>query len=263
MAEQEKNLKNKVENEITKYETLKKAFYQIYEYEKETSKTRLNSYQQINTIKEGDNTELSKIYNEFYNTMKKLETDRSVHLDKIWKTILPITAYYPEKLEKYKKDLSNIKNLREQTEKSTKEQEKAKNKKDVNAVRNLNADIKQKEQKQKQESNNFERKLVQFESERVNDNKCLFLHYIHSELQYHAKALEKMSSLFNLINSIEPRSELPNFERKYGINIDLKEINIDINKINEEKRRLEELKNIQTNKVFGDNNNNNNNNNNN
>ena len=151
MAEQEKNLKNKVENEITKYETLKKAFYQIYEYEKETSKTRLNSYQQINTIKEGDNTELSKIYNEFYNTMKKLETDRSVHLDKIWKTILPITAYYPEKLEKYKKDLSNIKNLREQTEKSTKEQEKA------NAVRNLNADIKQKEQKQ--ESNNFEKKI--------------------------------------------------------------------------------------------------------
>ena len=262
MAEQEKNLKNKVENEITKYETLKKAFLQIHEYEKETSTTRLKSFQQINTIKEGDNVELTKIYNEFYNSMKKLETDRTTHLDKIWKIILPITAYYPEKLEKFKKDLSNIKNLREQKEKSTKEQEKAKNKKDVNAVRNLNADIKQKEQKQKQESNNFERKLVQFESERVNDNKCLFLHYIHSELQYHAKALEKMSSLFNLINSIDPRGELPSFEKKYNININLKEINVDINKINEEKRRLEQLQNIQTNKVFGNNNNNNNNNNN-
>ena len=65
MAEQEKNLKNKVENEINKYETLKKAFFQIYENEKDTSKNRLNSFQQINTIKEGDNTELSKIYNEF------------------------------------------------------------------------------------------------------------------------------------------------------------------------------------------------------
>ena len=144
----------------------------------------------------------------------------------------------------------NVKDIREQKEKNVKEQEKAKKKNDSEAARNLNAEIQNKEKKQKQEINNLERKMCMFEAERVNDNKCLFLQFIHSELEYHAKALEKMSSLFNLINSIDPKLDLPNFENKYGIKIDLREIGVDINQINQEAKRLQDEQVSQTNKVF-------------
>jgi len=250
MADKEKILNGKIENEKKKYELLKNAFYQIYENEKETEKTRIKSYEQINTIKEGDNTQLSKIYKEFNDTMKKLETDREKHLNKVYNELLPVIVYYPEKLDKLKKNLMNVKDIREQKEKNVKEQEKAKKKNDSEAARNLNAEIQNKEKKQKQEINNLERKMCMFEAERVNDNKCLFLQFIHSELEYHAKALEKMSSLFNLINSIDPKLDLPNFENKYGIKIDLREIGVDINQINQEAKRLQDEQVSQTNKVF-------------
>jgi hypothetical protein len=252
MADKEKILKEKIENEKSKYALLKKAFLQIYEYEKETGKTRIKSYEQINTIKEDDNAQLITIYKEFNDTMKKLETERDKHLGKVFSELLPAIVYYPEKLDNIKKGLMNVKDNREQKEKIVKEQEKAKKKNDSEAARNLNAEIQNKEKEQKKEINNLEKKMCEFEADRVKDNKCLFLQYIYSELKYHAKALEEMSSLFNKINSIDPLLSLPKFEKKYGIKIDLREIGVDIDQINQEANRLKEEQFSQTNKVFGD-----------
>ena len=72
-------------------------------------------------------------------------------------------------------------------------------------------------------------------------------------MEYHAKAVEKMSYLFNMINRIEPLEKLQDFARNYNIKTDLREIDVDIEEIerNKEKRIREEQE--QVNKVFGSN----------
>jgi hypothetical protein len=85
----------------------------------------------------------------------------------------------------------------------------------------------------------LENEMCKFESERVDDNKFLFLHFIHSELKYHAAALEKMSELFYKINEREPRAELEDFKNRYKIDFDLNDLGIDIEKLKEAKEKLE------------------------
>ena len=79
----------------------------------------------------------------------------------------------------------------------------------------------------------------------------IFLHYIHSELEYHAKAVEKLSQLFNQINLIEPLEKMPEFMRSHNIKADLREINIDMDEIERNKERRLKDQAEQVNKVFG------------
>lgn len=252
MSAKDKQLQTKVEDEIKKYNTLKKAFSTIYETEKDVQKKRNESYEAINKIEEQDNTELNSIYKQFFSKMVELENFRTRHLKNINEKFLPMTDYYPEKLRLSKKSINDLMALKKQKEKNAKEEQKAHSKNDVDKAKNLGAQIAMQSEQERKQSQDIEKNVCLLEADRVKDNKYLFLHYIHSELEYHAKALEKMSLLFNQINQIEPLEKMPDFIRNYNIKTDLKEIGIDMTEIElqKERRMREQQKQVQ--KVFGE-----------
>lgn len=253
MTSKDKQLQTKIDEEIKKYNNLKNAFSTIYESEKDVQKKRQEVYEKISKIEEVDNSELSNIYKQFFAKMNELESFRTKHLKNINEKFLPMTVYYPEKLKQSKKSIEDLVTLKKQKEKNAKEEQKAQNKNDVDKARNLSAQIAQQSEEERRKTQDIERNVCLIEADRVKDNKYLFLHYIHSEMEYHAKAVEKMSYLFNMINRIEPLEKLQDFARNYNIKTDLREIDVDIEEIerNKEKRIREEQE--QVNKVFGSN----------
>ena len=132
-----------------------------------------------------------------------------------------------------------------------KEEQKAKNKNEVDKIKTLSATIAQQTEMERRKTQDIEKNVCLIEADRVKDNKYLFLHYIHSELEYHAKAVEKLSQLFNQINLIEPLEKMPEFMRSYNIKADLREINIDMEEIERNKERRLKYQTDQVNKVFG------------
>ena len=135
--------------------------------------------------------------------------------------------------------------------KKAKEEQKAKNKNEVDKIKTLSATIAQQTEMERRKTQDIEKNVCLIEADRVKDNKYLFLHYIHSELEYHAKAVEKLSQLFNQIILIEPLEKMPEFMRSYNIKADLREINIDMEEIERNKERRLKYQADQVNKVFG------------
>lgn len=72
-------------------------------------------------------------------------------------------------------------------------------------------------EEEKKEIYKMESDIVQFESDRVEDNKMLLLHHIHSELAFHATAVERLSKLFQEITVYDPKENLPVILFKQGI----------------------------------------------
>ena len=168
--------------------------------------------------------------------MNELEAFRTRHLKNINEKFLPMTEYYPEKLKMSKKSITELIDLKKQK---------------VDKIKTLSATIAQQTEMERRKTQDIEKNVCLIEADRVKDNKYLFLHYIHSELEYHAKAVEKLSQLFNQINLIEPLEKMPEFMRSYNIKADLREINIDMEEIERNKERRLKYQADQVNKVFG------------
>ncbi len=224
MTFNEREINLKIHSETKKYEILKKSFLKLYESETKASKSRRENFEKLVKIQENDNTELKNIYNLFTNEMKALEDKRNTHLNKIMDLILPVADYYPEKLKITKKNLEELSKERKTKEKIEKSRKGA-----------LNGELTKSRNDEMKLGKNLENEICKFESERIEDNKLLFLHFIHSELKYHAACLEKMSELFYKIKEIDPRVELEDFKKRYKIDCDLLEqYSIDIEKIKED-----------------------------
>ena len=249
----EKLINNKIKSEVKKYETLKKSFLKLYESEKKASKSRLESFDKINTIQEFDNPELKEIYTLFETEMKSLENFREAHLQKIMNLILPVTDYYPEKLKKSKKSLEDFVKVRKNKMNLEKSRNNVKNE-DVSKVQEINSELVKSRNEERNRGEIIENDLVRFESERVDDNKCLFLHFIHSELKYHAACLEKLSKLFHDIKEKEPLEEIEKFVNKLNIEIDLNDLGIDMDKIKQKKENRENNQKIEIEEAYGDDN---------
>ena len=61
-----------------------------------------------------------------------------------------------------------------------------------------------------------------------------------------------MSLLFNKINSIEPREELVEFKKRYGINLSLSAIKVNMNEIMEEQQRKKSYQQRKRDNVYGE-----------
>ena len=245
--------KKKIDSEINKFKKLEGTLYDINKSEAELSKNRKSGLEDLKQIKES-NKELQKIYDEFRVRMLEIEKKREAYLNNVSKNLIPVTTYYyKDLLVKKKKELEGILTLSKDIEKTDKEKKKAEEKKEDN-VSNLNKKKSDLENKKNNDTNTFQQNLCKFEGERVNDNKYLYLHLIHDELEYHCSALSILSRLFQTINSIDPRIELPNFKSQYHITADFKEVNIDIDKIEQEnksrKKIQEENEKKKRNEVF-------------
>ena len=240
----EREINIKINNEIKKYEILKKAFLKLYESESKTSKARVENFNKLNSIIEDDNKPLEDIYSSFIGEMKNLEKDRDNHLKKIMDLILPVIEYYPQKIKNTKKDLENFSKAKKNTAKLESEVKKSN-------ANDIQAELKKSRNEERNKGETLENGIMNFESERCEDNKCLFLQFIHSELKYHAAALQKMSDLFYNINEKEPYEDLEKFAQDYRIEVDF-ENDLGINKDNlrEKKEEREKKEKAKTNNVY-------------
>lgn len=235
------NISQKIKSETRKYEFLKKAFLKLYEAENKDKDDRNSSFDKLITIKE-DNQRLQKIYISFISEMKKVEGKREEHLMKIKDLFLPVIDYYPKRLKETKECLENFEKSIKRKEKLEKSRDELKNVPEE--IGQYNNNLKTSKIEVAQGHQNLEKKICDFEEERVEDNKCLFLRFIYSELKYHANALEIMNKLFSEINENEVRLDLEKFAKSY--NLDLKKYNIDLQKFKaDEQKKNEEQKEIQ------------------
>ena len=252
--------KKKIDDETKKYQNLEKIFYEIHKTETDTYKKRLAALQEMEALKaleSEDNKNLSNIYTQFYKSMKEIEDKKLSHLNHVNNDLLPVTTYYYKDLLKQKKQkLETLLKLNKAKQDYQNENQKAKEKNDQQKISQTNQAIVENDKKEKQESEDFRTALCKFEADRTTDNKNLFLHYILSELDYHANALEKISNLFQTVNRIEPLENLEDFGRKMNIRINYKKIGVDMDAIKKrkEKREMEEnnRRNIQNQKVFNE-----------
>jgi hypothetical protein len=228
----------KINSEIKKYEKLKKAFLKIYETETKTSKTRRENIDKISNIQETDNNNLESIYKKFIDTIKDIEDKHhKEHLDKIMNLILPVTEIYPKEAKERKKEMEDLEKTKKRTEKFEKNRNEVKND-DVQKIQSINGEIAKSRNEEVRKAASLEQAMVKFESERVIDNQYLFLHYIHSELKYHCRALESLSDLFFEIKGINPRENLIDFAKHYDLSdYDFSKIGIDMKEIDEERRK--------------------------
>ena len=207
------------------FEKLTKAFTKIQEAEQKASKIRQDNFQQFENMEkiiEDDNPTLKELYKNFGKNMKELENMREDHLKTLKELIIPVTEFYPTKLKKNKMNLDEISKAKKNTENLRKSQA------DGN-------DITKSEITEISKRNNFEKEFLKYEKERVEDNRFLFLNYIHSELKYHCAVLEELSKLFVETNKRNVTVDLKNFAENYSIkNYNFKKLGIDMNNLNDQ-----------------------------
>lgn len=244
----EEALSKKISQEITKYESLKKAFKNMNDSESTLLEKRTDAFTEIEGIRERekDNTNLQDIYKVFTKEMKDLENFRNEQVTKINEKILPATTYYISRAKSYKQSIGHYKDIKKQNEKDEKEKEKAKSKQENDRVKNLQMSINYRKENLAQQGVSLENDMVLFENERIISNKLLILHYIHGELAYHAKALEKLSTIYEQINDLEPIEELEKFAKDYKLSTidknELVELGYDPGKLRNRKQQRENLK---------------------
>ena len=207
------------------FEKLTKAFTKIQEAEQKASKIRQDNFQQFENMEkiiEDDNPTLKELYKNFGKNMKELENMREDHLKTLKELIIPVTEFYPTKLKKNKMNLDEISKAKKNTENLRKSQAD-------------NNDITKSERTEISKRNNFEKEFLKYEKERVEDNRFLFLNYIHSELKYHCAVLEELSKLFVETNKRNVTVDLKNFAENYSIkNYNFKKLGIDMNNLNDQ-----------------------------
>lgn len=240
----DKLITNKIDAEVKRFELLEKSFTKIYEAEKKVKEQRMFALESLGKIEE-ENLFLNDIYKNYKQTMYDLEKARDTKIGKLEKTIIPAVKYYPNKVKEFKKPLKNIQDLEKTLGGHQEKIAKAKIKNDVDTINKHEKELQETKTNKIKSGNKLETDIVEFEALRVNDNKSVLLHYVYSELAYHANALQSLTKLYQEINILEPKEKLKDFIHKYNLN-SLKDLNLEEKfgfKEGETERRLDSYKN--------------------
>ena len=231
----------RIKDEQVIFEKFAKVFSKISESEEKATKTRKEYFEIFNsmeTITEKDNPSLNKLYKLFGKTMLALEEDRQKYMNSIKNIIVPITENYPLELKKNKNNLEELEKARRTTQNLQKSQ-----------VGQSEIDKSQREEKRKTDI--FEDKFLEYEKQRVMDNKYLLNYFIHSELKFHCAAIQKLGELFSHINKSIINLDLEKFAEEYGIkDYDFSQLSINMEQLNEQKEKLEKEEKQKKDDVF-------------
>ena len=146
--------------------------------------------------------------------MKALEDFRNNQMMRIKSKLVPATIYYSSKAKTYKQQIGKYKDKIKENEKQRQEMDKAKMSRNELKQSQLSNDIKKSRREIENVGETLQSNVMKFEADRVIDNKYIILHYIHCELAYHAKSLEKLSDLYKTIKYLEPKKYLREFADK-------------------------------------------------
>lgn len=212
----DKLILKKVDSEVKKFSTLEKSFLKISQSEKDLYKSRVKAFKAIDNLKE-ENPHLNQSYVNFKNSLLELEQLRNSKYNKMDNIIIPALQYYPSKMKEFYNPVNKIKDLDKNLEKTKDQILKFKSKNDLDNASKLEQEKNKMRNQKTVVGNKMENELVEFEAERLEDFKYLLLHYVHSELSFHAQALEKMTKLFHEIHRDDPKQDLGSFVKKYNL----------------------------------------------
>ena len=222
MALNEKQYTQKTESEIRKYNILKSVFSKIYESENDLSKKRKAAFDEISSIEEPENQTLKDIYKSFCDEMKALEENKDNQNKNIKSKFIPAIDYYSYRAKHQKQEVGKFQDTKKKTQKQEEEMVRA----SQNSVKQsqLQSDINMNKSIMENKSREIKDQLMAFEDERTRNNKLIILHFIHNEMEYHAKAIEKLSELYKTIKGLDTRQHLKEYADKLNITtIDLEE----------------------------------------
>jgi hypothetical protein len=241
---------NKLDKEMNKFKKIKSAFEKITKAESNLYDTRHKYFNNLKTIKETDNTELNDIYSIISSTMINLENKRKDLFILIDSKIIPSSVNFINSAKELKKGVSNYQSLKKENEKKEKERQKAASNNEKEKDKLIQQDIQSGQNQLNEEQSSTEDALVSYENDRIMNNKYLILHYIHSELAFHANAVEQLSKAYSLIFDKQPLSKLPDFVKDYNLNYtndDLRMFGYDKKKFKKKSQKQEN----QNNRNFG------------
>ena len=229
----------KAEGEI--FEKLSKIFSKLYNAEEKNKNIRKECFQNfeiLNKIQEKDNEPLKELYQTFGKEMKNIEDSHGEHSAKMNNLIIPILQNYSSELKKNKDNLDAVSKAIKNTE-------------DLTKSFGGPEDIRKSQRDEEKTTKTFEDKYINYEKQRVEDNKQIFAKFIHSELKYHCQAIERLSKLFVKINTSNVNLGLIKFSKEYGIkNYDFDKLGIDMEEIKKEKEENDKSKMKNKSEVF-------------
>lgn len=238
----DKLISDDIVKETKRFETLDKTFSKLSKSEKDSFNKRKEAFEAIDKIQD-ENAYVNSMYTIFRKSMSDLEKTRQTKIEKLDKTIIPAIKYYPTKLRDFRQKLNEIKGIQNSIQTHEKNIEKAKTKSDGDMLRKAEEGKHKDSQKKVIAGNALEKDYVDFEANRVDDNKAVLLHFIHSELAYHATAMQTLTKLYQEINILEPKEKLKDFIQKYNLN-SMRDFNLQDNykfKEGETERRIQEF----------------------
>ena len=224
-VDRDKRVSEKINDEIKKFEKLEKCFTKIYELEKNLREKRIQAFELL--AKEDENSFLQNIYSNFKKNMIELEEKgRELKQHKLEKIILPAIKYYPTKIQEFRTPINKLKDFNKKLEKAEKSIKNADKVGNLDEKAKHEIDQKSAQNEKDKEGKKLESNILEFEKNRITDNKNLLLHYVHSELSFHANALQQMSKLYQEITLVEPKEKLKDFIGLYNLN-SMKEYNLE------------------------------------
>ena len=177
----------KTETEMKDHGVIKTVLTKLYDTENDLIKKRRLAFEDLKNVipKDGKNVEkeeekeeekkgkkkdkkyssLKEIFDAFSNTMQELEDEKEKQVLKIKTKLIPSTEAHITETKKTKNKVSQI----------------------SLTTKNDIKDIKD--------------NIMQYEADRIQNNKKIMLHLINYEMAYHAKYIEKLTELFNDIKS--------------------------------------------------------------
>ena len=201
MASKEDLFLKKTDLEIKNYEIIKSTFTKIYEAESALYKEKKIVYDNLSNLQE-ENNSLNNIYNKVKSDMNELAESRINKLSKINSEVIPATVFYTSEIKRYKSYLGKYHPLPPNNAQQN-------NSESRNMIYLPGVDL--------------DKDIGFYELNRIDNNKRIFLNYIHYELEYHTKAIEKLTELYKMIRNSKPKNDLKDFVEKYK----LKKINIE------------------------------------
>ena len=215
MEKNEDEFKRKTEREIKNYDLLKSTFKKIHDIEKDLQKKRIGIFNDIDKIEENDNQILKEIYEKFTQEMKELENFRGKLMEKINSKLIPATDYYSFKAKQQKKNIGHYDDKKKENKKQQYEMEKARVSRNELKESKLSVELAKSRSEIIEAGQSLEKDIIQFERDRLEDNKFIILHFIHCEMNYHAKSVEILGQLYKEIIDSEPKANLRDFAEKY------------------------------------------------
>ena len=197
---------SKAEVEIKNYEVIKSVLTKLYDAEIGLNKKRKEAFDDITKINEENDELKDNVYKKFAKEMNDLEDTKNKKISNIKTKLIPTTERYIREAKDTKQKIGNYKSMKNRTENQKQEIEKLR--KSGVDIRESQAALENNRSTMKDLGNTLEDNIMNYEFNRINNNKLIMLHLINYEMAYHAEAIEKLTNLFKDIKYINPKKSI-------------------------------------------------------